>query len=163
MLPLNKWSVVTDEIFMKVQCSNCLSWHYKRPRDMKATKSGRVFCSNKCNSEYKGQNVKYHCQLCGVVLPKKQKFCSRICSNKARTGTKYGRGQPNNRQKLIERLKEQLRIDRGNKCERCGYDESPQILVFHHKIERSNGGADTVENGELLCPNCHAKHHYMSG
>jgi hypothetical protein len=147
---------------MKVPCSNCSLLHYKRPRDLKATKSGDVFCSTRCHLEARSRlTTKHFCNLCGCPLKQKQKYCSRSCSNKARTGSKYGIGQPNNRQKLIANLKTLLKEQRGDRCERCGYNEVPAILVFHHKVERANGGADSIENGELLCPNCHAKHHYQ--
>lgn len=47
------------------------------------------------------------------------------------------------------------------KCERCGYNKFPEILVVHHKDRnRKNGGK---ENLELLCPNCHEEEHLLNG
>ena len=47
---------------------------------------------------------------------------------------------------------------RGEKCERCGYAVY-QILQVHH-IDR-NRNDNSLDNLELLCPNCHAKEHYL--
>lgn len=38
--------------------------------------------------------------------------------------------------------------------------DSTPYLEVHHKIQLTNGGQDTVENAEALCPNCHKKKHY---
>ncbi len=55
----------------------------------------------------------------------------------------------------------------GGLCENCDSpapfmrkkDNSPYLEV-HHKMTLANGGEDTVENAEALCPNCHRmKHH----
>lgn len=53
------------------------------------------------------------------------------------------------------------------KCESCGKpapfkrrkDDKPYLEV-HHKVFLSNGGDDTVENAEALCPNCHKEKHF---
>lgn len=52
-------------------------------------------------------------------------------------------------------------------CESCGSpapfvkasDNCPYLEV-HHKIFLANGGEDSVENAEALCPNCHRRKHY---
>jgi len=38
-------------------------------------------------------------------------------------------------------------------------DGTPYLEV-HHKVALSDGGDDTVENAEALCPNCHRKSHF---
>lgn len=63
----------------------------------------------------------------------------------------------------------QIRIEKGNKCSMCGYDENPKILHFHHlrdKIfilsERGRTLEEMRREAEkciLLCPNCHALTH----
>lgn len=45
-----------------------------------------------------------------------------------------------------------------SRCERCAYDEHPEILVVHHRDR--NRGHNDVSNLEVLCPNCHALEHY---
>ena len=78
------------------------------------------------------------------------------------------------RQKFICELMENL----GAKCSCCGYNESPEILHFHHVCDRKDKKftianairtlgriitkQDVIEEVEkcvLLCPNCHAKEH----
>ena len=43
----------------------------------------------------------------------------------------------------------------GNKCNRCGYDEF--VIVHHKDRDRKN---NSLENLEVLCPNCHALEHW---
>jgi 5-methylcytosine-specific restriction enzyme A len=55
-------------------------------------------------------------------------------------------------------------------CERCRKnapflrrkDRTPYLEV-HHIKQLANGGEDTVENAEALCPNCHREVHYGAG
>lgn len=52
-------------------------------------------------------------------------------------------------------------------CERCNKpapflrakDNSPYLEV-HHILQLADGGQDTVENAQALCPNCHREAHY---
>lgn len=44
-----------------------------------------------------------------------------------------------------------------NKCERCGYDKYIKILGVHH-IDR-NRNNNSIQNLEVLCPNCHSEEH----
>lgn len=52
-------------------------------------------------------------------------------------------------------------------CERCKAtapflrrkDNTPYLEV-HHIVQLANGGEDTIENAEALCPNCHRELHY---
>lgn len=45
----------------------------------------------------------------------------------------------------------------GNQCERCGWNEAR--CDAHHRQLKSKGGSHTVENGIVLCPNCHRVEH----
>lgn len=45
----------------------------------------------------------------------------------------------------------------GNKCQKCGWDKAK--CDAHHKIKKSEGGLHTLENGIVLCPNCHRVEH----
>ncbi len=38
-------------------------------------------------------------------------------------------------------------------------DGSPYLEV-HHRVQLAQGGTDTVENAQALCPNCHRQRHY---
>lgn len=58
-------------------------------------------------------------------------------------------------------------IRANGKCERCKNaapfkrktDNSPYLEV-HHTVQLSQGGEDTVENAQALCPNCHRLLHH---
>lgn len=45
-----------------------------------------------------------------------------------------------------------------NICNSCGYDTIPDILEVHHKDH--NHTNNSLENLEILCPRCHAEHHF---
>ena len=47
-----------------------------------------------------------------------------------------------------------------HKCAHCGYDQHPEILEVNHKdCNRKN---NSLENLEILCPNCHAEFHFLT-
>jgi hypothetical protein len=50
-----------------------------------------------------------------------------------------------------------VRRARGNSCERCGWGAAQ--CDVHHRVKRSEGGLNTVANGEVICPNCHRIEH----
>lgn len=141
-------------------CAVCGKKIYRRKRDLNS-KSGRVFCSKACYGKWcRKPKV---CPVCGeefLAGNNRRVTCSKACSNKNRTGIKYGQGRPNSKLANKKRLRRQLGEERGEACERCGYDELIEILVVHHKARRRDGGTDDLENLELLCPNCHAEEHY---
>lgn len=82
---------------------------------------------------------------------------------------KYFNERRQERKRLLRKLKE------GKSCVKCGWNEHPEILQFHHKdpeekdFDFSMGNIgnlslkrilDEVDKCELLCPNCHMWHHY---
>lgn len=146
---------------MKIPCCHCGIIVHKRPRDLRASKSGRVYCSVSCH--HRDINTYTIC-TCGVEFPDRngrRKFCSRFCANKSRIGMKYTGTPRNDHYVTKEKNKQKLVAERGPTCERCGYDVL-SILVVHHVKERKDGGTNVLNNLELLCPNCHALHHYGS-
>ena len=49
---------------------------------------------------------------------------------------------------------------KGWKCELCGRKRSDGYrLEFHHRLPKSAGGSDEIENAELLCIECHYLRH----
>lgn len=45
-------------------------------------------------------------------------------------------------------------------CEVCSYSTYPEILQVHHKdCNREN---NTIENLQILCPNCHMTQHFLT-
>ncbi len=75
-----------------------------------------------------------------------------------RAGIKYGVGRPKDKVVSQRALKMRLLLERGRKCEKCGYAKY-EILQVHHK-DRSRGN-NNLDNLELLCPNCHFEEHYF--
>lgn len=45
----------------------------------------------------------------------------------------------------------------GDKCSECNWNEV--TCDVNHIIPKSKGGLNVIINGEVLCPNCHAKKH----
>ena len=46
-----------------------------------------------------------------------------------------------------------VRRSQGNVCIVCGWDKAR--CDVHHIISQSQGGLNTLDNGQVLCPNCH--------
>jgi len=66
------------------------------------------------------------------------------------------------RQAKWNRLRRFVYRRSGYACEKCGV--SGVRLVAHHRIPRSQGGADSPENLMCLCENCHTEiHPWLSG
>jgi len=49
------------------------------------------------------------------------------------------------------------RLYYGDKCQECGWDEGS--CDAHHIISASKGGRNTINNGKVICPNCHSLIH----
>lgn len=138
-------------------CLVCKKAIYRRPGEIKVNK-GRVFCSMVCYGIYCRKETP--CIVCGTPILAKfnKKTCSRSCANKHRAGIKYNLNRPKDKVKYQRGLKLRLLKERGNKCQRCGYDKY-EILQVHHK-DRDHTN-NNLENLELICPNCHYEEHYL--
>jgi len=77
-----------------------------------------------------------------------QKFCSRQCSGMFLIAT----GDLNYVYKAL--------IFFENKCNRCGIDDDKVLCVHHIDHDRKN---NDLSNLEIVCANCHHKHHYERG
>lgn len=158
--------------FVEFICDECSALHIKQKRWLKIDGN---FCSIKCSSlnKRKKSRIEVSCELCKKVFLKKKAsiansksglfFCSRKCKDEG--------------QKLINNLKNVWPAHYGtgdgvgdyrkiafgfyeNRCYDCGYKEYLQILQVHHKdMNRTN---NSVENLQILCPNCHMKIHYLT-
>jgi len=120
------------------------------------------YCSRHCY--YKAMNgkgsVELQCVVCGAIFrrpPSQAIYANPVCD-------KTCRGLLMRTEKPGSASTARAWLARRNilmKCNRCGYDAVPQILVIHHRDEdRSN---NAVVNLEILCPNCHALEHYKDG
>jgi len=113
------------------------------------------YCSKKCYTQAmigRG-NTSYKCLHCSKVFlgsqSHKRKYCSRACNGKSRKETF--------KPKFTTVRKAMLARGLINKCERCGFDQYPQILGVHHKDRNRNN--NEINNLEVLCPNCHSIEH----
>lgn len=98
--------------------------------------------------------------MCGkmILAGLNKKTCSRACSNKNIAGIKYKIGRPGDKVVMSRTLKLELTKERGERCERCGYDKR-EILHVHHK--NRNRLDNRKENLEIVCPNCHYEEHHL--
>ena len=141
-------------------CDQCQKPIYKRPWELE--KYSNKFCSQKCYGLFSRET--FPCPVCGkeIMRSENKKTCSRACSNKNRTGIKYGQGQSKDKYQKAEAIRRWLVEDRGSKCEVCEYPHT-EALHAHHIKRRSEGGDNTLDNLLLLCPNCHYEvHHQLS-
>ena len=138
------------------KCAVCDNAIYRRPIEMRKNK-GRAFCSMVCY----GRSIRKEipCTVClkPIMAGSNKKTCSRVCANTLRAGMKYRGRRPKDKVSSERALKKRLLIERGLKCERCGY-ATYQILQVHHK-DRDRTHND-LKNLELICPNCHSEEHY---
>lgn len=140
------------------KCSVCGKHIYRRPCEIERSNNG-VFCSMSC---YGISCRKEHpCVICGssILASANKKTCSRGCANTNRTGIQYKLGRTNKSKVKSQRaLKIRMIKERGDACERCRYSQVEILQVHHRDRNKSN---NKLENLELVCPNCHAKEHYL--
>jgi hypothetical protein len=120
----------------------------------------RKFCSVKCkrkSMETPSARVEIPCSACGKQLIRstynltKTVFCDVACMATFRLLPAPG---TNNLSAVKKWFK---RPGRMVKCEECGYDKVPEVLVIHHKDrDRAN---NALGNLAVLCPTCHALEH----
>jgi len=138
-------------------CVICGKAVYKRPIQIQNNKKG-VFCGSVCfGYSCRKENP---CLVCGelILAGLNKKTCSRACANKNRKGVIYKIGRPHDKLKDMRSIKESLFRVRDKKCERCGFNICKILQVHHKDRNRKNNATDNLE---VLCPNCHAKEHYM--
>jgi 5-methylcytosine-specific restriction endonuclease McrA len=139
------------------ECLICRKPIYKRPGEVRKN-NGRMFCSQACFGISCRKEVP--CVVCGapILASMNKKTCSRGCANRRRAGIRYRLNRPKDKVKTQRILKAQLLEARGQACERCKYG-TYQILEVHHKDR--NRDNNELTNLELICPNCHAKEHFL--
>lgn len=104
----------------------------------------------------KYERIEKVCPICNSTFtvkkgePKEKITCSRSCAN---THFRSGSKHPNWKD---ESTNYRSKVDITS-CERCGYNTYINILQVHHKDR--NRQNNTLENLEVLCPNCHCIEH----
>ena len=63
------------------------------------------------------------------------------------------------RRSSVRSLHHRLR-EVAKRCETCGYDKLLAVLQVHHRDHNHHNNAP--ENLAVLCPTCHAEHHYLT-
>ena len=139
------------------QCLVCTKRIYRRPGILEHS-NGRAYCSSFCYGHASRRETP--CTVCGspILASANKKTCSRACANKNRTGIHYTGRAPKDKVKTQRILKVRLFLIRGKQCEHCSFSIH-QVLQVHHKDRDTSN--NTIENLEILCPNCHASEHYL--
>ena len=85
-------------------------------------------------------------------------FCTRLCKDTAQRFGGIKEISPHIGNVGIYAYRAIALRNKASVCERCGYCKMPEILEVHHKDR--NRENNTIENLEVLCPNCHQEEHY---
>lgn len=144
-----------DAFKIEKSCKTCGVIYRCKPHKAETSK----YCSLKC--KWKGLartgRVEVPCSTCGKLLIRRAKrldqnsYCGYECMGK-------GRRLPFPNSNKWSAVREWFRFPgRMSKCEECGYDKIPEILVVHHKDRDRKNNA--LGNLAVLCPNCHAVEH----
>ncbi|MCA1799704.1 MAG: HNH endonuclease [Actinobacteria bacterium] len=126
-------------------------------------KQGAWYCGRECWQNHRPRKRPVECKYCGGDFLRKPsstaKFCSRACSNKARTGIKYD-GSRSRDKSLSWLVLRRLVVQRdGEYCLWCNlgveWNGKPLTLQLDHiDGDRNN---NELDNLRLLCPNCHTQ------
>lgn len=138
----------------KRNCDHCKIEYITRVEHSK-------YCSAKCRDKYRpDRQPKGHkkqetilCKFCGEEFFDKARrlsaqFCSKQCSGMFTIAT----GKMNYVTKAL--------IHYPNICNRCGIDDDMVLCVHHIDHNRKN---NDIKNLEVICANCHHKHHFGRG
>lgn len=139
------------------RCLVCSTSMYRRPAEIERN-GNRLFCSSACFGIASRKDRA--CKICGNRIGPgiNRVTCSRACANRHRAGIQYKTGRRKDKVKDQRMLKLRLLETRGSKCERCGYAKVEILHIHHRDRNRQNS---SLENLELICPNCHYEEHYL--
>ena len=105
------------------------------------------------------------CPRCGSEERRRSTYCSQTCVAADKRDVKIKEWLSGNHNGMRGKtqtavwIKKYLRDSRGDKCEKCGWDEKHPItknvpVELSHKD--GNYLNNKIENLELICPNCHS-------
>lgn len=139
------------------RCSVCNKAIYRRPIELERT-NGKVYCTQVCFGI--SSRREKSCVVCAkpILSSLHRKTCSRSCANTHRAGIRYKVGSPRDKVKDQRSIKLRVIAARGPECERCHFKKVEILHVHHKNRDRTN---NSLENLELLCPNCHYTEHYL--
>lgn len=146
-----------------IKCETCAREFYASPaRVRQSDKLGSTirFCSLACVDKTGAKNPSFgrnHSEESKRKMsenPNRPKFRSDSSNpNVVRYGVDFVHKTPK------KKLRDRVREERGNKCERCGYSEYAGVLEVHHRDRDSTN--NRMENLALLCPTCHSVYHFL--
>ncbi len=138
-------------------CAICGTPIYRRPGVLKQNRF-KAYCNQVCYGVSNRKEIP--CIICGTLIlaGANKKTCSRACANTNRTGIVYTGRRPKDKVVTARLLKGRIIALRGSHCERCAFSIT-QVLQVHHKDRDREH--NSLDNLELLCPNCHASEHYL--
>lgn len=132
--------------------------------------SNRKFCSSSCSASYNNIGVRRHgaspgfCVVCdGPKKHSSSTFCSNKCQAQYLWKIKCDEIKRNGFASDKRYLKKFIKEIKGWKCEICKCSEwngEQAPLELHHINEDKFD--NRIENGMMLCPNCHAIIHKHS-
>ena len=108
----------------------------------------------------------YTCITCGKDVRKGNtmgKYCSNVCCGKAKFKRTIERAKKGNVRERCT-LRKVLAELNGYSCAECGisdYNNKPLTLQVDHKNGKAND--NSLDNLQLLCPNCHAQTPFFGG
>ncbi len=119
------------------------------------------FCSHSCSAKFYNKiNIKdikiIHCKICQKQTSNHKIFCSKECNTKNRIN------KLQNNELKSGAAKQVLIIKNGEKCMKCGWCQiHPITNKVPIELNHIDGDANnnSLENLELLCPNCHSLTH----
>jgi 5-methylcytosine-specific restriction endonuclease McrA len=155
-------------------CLNCSKKFETETRYI--TRGQGKFCSQSCSSSYaakrksearKDNCICSYCSKTFYKAPSKIKnksnthYCCREHKDKAQRLGGVKEIQPNHYGTGSGAHSYRIKAFRilENQCNRCGWKQYKSILVVHHKDR--NRRNNSIDNLEILCPNCHSIEHYL--
>lgn len=150
-----------EDSFGRVEkiCKNCGDNFTLHKNEDERRESNGTFCSMECKSDYK--SVDRNCNICGEKIHVKRalvesdrgKYCSKECYYRSETKDTADIRNTSAYKEWKKSVKE-----RDSCCVDCGSSEN---LHAHHIVPVSENEdlATDVDNGKLLCEECHAKRH----
>ncbi len=137
-------------------CASCGQEFEKNPEYSYAVWANIRHCSKRCAGNNKPRRY-LTCEQCGeqflgIRASRNERFCSvECCGAYARTerfpiaGRRHGLN-------FTRPMRRELMARADGRCARCGATEH---LEYDHVVPLFRGGANSVENGQVLCRPCH--------
>jgi len=153
----------------KDQINACSKKYYQKHREQ-IREYNRKY-SQEHKDERKEYAKKYRQEHPEKIREKKREYYEKHKDQRIKYSKKYGqehreryKEQHNYR---VKQLKLQYVLEKGGKCERCGYNKNYSALTFHHSNGRKGSKSENPENKSfdinmvmLVCENCHREIHH---